>query len=508
MKKLELSPHFTEEAIEIEAGKRKKYWSLEKVSEERWIELSKEIASGKWTLFGLWGSPQKVNMVLLDESQSKLQVIELETPLGKFPSVAIEVPSAARLERTIHDLFGLIPEGSFDNRPWLDHGKWQLRFPLGSILPPDEQKPYPFFLSEGENLHQIPVGPVHAGIIEPGHFRFTMGGEIVVRMEERLGYTHKGIEKLFFEASIERGAEIAARISGDATVAYSYAYALAVEEAMGITPSPRAVWLRALMAEMERMANHFGDIGAICNDAAFPRILSRCAVLREKILRFSKDFFGHRLMMGSIVPGGLKVDLSKEGKENLYRLLEEINEELCSIKYFYDSKNSLQDRTVGTGVLNARSAKLFGAGGFIGRASGRNFDARKCFAYPPYDKLSFESPLLEAGDVNARVWIRILEIEQSSFLIEQILNNLPSGSTLSVIKESKVCGQGLAVVESFRGDILLWIEIEKGKISRCHPRDPSWFQWPLLEKVIVGAVVADFPLCNKSFNCSYSGHDL
>ncbi|WP_242524323.1 hydrogenase large subunit [Methylacidiphilum caldifontis] len=505
-KRLIFDPSSLERTL-IEPIEKEKFWSFNEINEEQWVALCGEPMKTKYSLFGLWGSPQKIDVALLDEMEPKIHVFELKCPEAKFPSIAKAYPAAIRLERAAYDLFGLKAEGSFDNRPWLDHGKWSVRFPLGDVHPSAEEKPYIFFPTKGESLHQIPVGPVHAGIIEPGHFRFTMAGEIVVRMEERLGYTHKGIESLFLDQPIERGAEIAGRISGDSTVAYAYGYALAAEEALGIVPPPRASWLRALMAELERMANHFGDIGAICNDAAFPRILSRCAILREKILRSAQCCFGHRLMMDRIVPGGVKEDLQAEGAKAIQELIKEIREEISCLKDFYDSKNSLQDRMVGTGILSKEAAKLFAAGGFIGRASGRHFDVRKFFPYCPYDQLSFDVPVLEDGDVNARVWIRILEIEQSIKLLEQILEGLPLGS-LYQDGSDRESGKGLAVVESFRGDLLIWVEIDKKKISRCHPRDPSWFQWPLLEEVISGAIVADFPLCNKSFNCSYSGHDL
>ncbi|ACD82572.1 Formate hydrogenlyase subunit 5 [Methylacidiphilum infernorum V4] len=508
MKKLTSSSPSSGLLTRVEPREKEKFWSFEEIEEKRWLALGREPLKTEFSLFGLWGAPQTVYLALLDRGGSKISLFGLQVPEGKFPSVAVAYPSAARLERALYDLFGLQAQGSLDSRPWLDHGKWGVRFPMGDSYPDGEEKLYSFFPARGESLHQVPVGPVHAGIIEPGHFRFTMSGEIVVRMEERLGYTHKGIESLFSGASIDKGMEIAGRISGDSTVAYAYGYALAVEEALGISPPPRAEWIRALMAELERMANHFGDVGAICNDAAFPRILSRCALLREKILRCAQSCFGHRLMRDKIVVGGVKEDLNAEGLSRIRELLETIKEEVVCLKDFYDSKNSLQDRTVGTGVLDRRLAELFGAGGFIGRASGRNFDSRKAFAYKPYDSLSFEVPVLEDGDVNARVWIRILEIEQSVKLLEQILEGMPPGSICAERIGGEGSGKGLSVVESFRGDILTWIEIYNGKIIRCHPRDPSWFQWPLLEKVIVGGVIADFPLCNKSFNCSYSGHDL
>jgi Ni,Fe-hydrogenase III large subunit len=328
-------------------------------------------------------------------------------------------------------------------------------------------------------------------------------------LEERLGYTHKGIEGLMAGADLDRAAQLAGRISGDSTVAYAFAFARAVESALGIEPPPRALWLRALMAELERLANHLGDIGAICNDAAFALMLAHCGVLRERVLRAGDAAFGHRMMRDRIVPGGITDDLSDEGTTAIRALIAEIRERFPALVNLYDNTASLQDRTVGTGRLSMELARQYGAGGYIGRASGRAFDARRSLGYPPYDDLTFDVPVLGEGDVNARVWIRIREVEQSLSLVEQILQRLPDGAIRIDVLDAAETREGMALVEGFRGDILVWLRIAKGgMIERCHMRDPSWFQWPLLEAAIEGNIVADFPLCNKSFNCSYSGHDL
>ena len=281
---------------------------------------------------------------------------------------------------------------------------------------------YAFLPAEGESLHQIPVGPVHAGIIEPGHFRFTASGETVVRLEERLGYAHKGIESLMAGASIERAAKLAARTSGDSTVAYGIAFAHAVEAALGAEVPPRARYLRALMAELERLANHLGDIGAICNDASFAIMHVHCGALREVVLRAADSCFGHRLMMDRVVPGGVAVDLRPDSLASLKALLEHVRRRFPRLIELYDNTASLQDRTVGTGIVHAALVQQFGAGGYVGRASGRTFDARKTPGYPPYDQLDFEAPTLIEGDVNARVWIRIREVEQSLALIDQLID--------------------------------------------------------------------------------------
>jgi Ni,Fe-hydrogenase III large subunit len=482
-------------------------WPRVMVDADIWQGIAGQLAASQWTLSGLWGDSGAVHMALLDEGKSDIAIVSLECPDGRFPSVAQYHPPAIRLERTIRDLFGLEPENAPDSRPWLDHGRWGMCYPLGARTQGVDTEPYAFLPAEGESLHQIAVGPVHAGIIEPGHFRFHANGEAIVRLEARLGYTHKGIEALMQGADLERAAKLAGRVSGDSTVAYAIAFARAAEAALATEAPARAHWLRALMAELERLANHFGDIGAICNDASFSLMHAHCAILRERVLRAADECFGHRLMRDCVVPGGVVADLDIKNIPALRTLLTEIGKRFPALVELYDNTASLQDRTVTTGILKPTLAQQFGVGGYVGRASGRAFDARRAFAYPPYDQLSFEVPVLSEGDVNARVWVRIHEVKQSLSLIEQILANLPDGAIRSELPHG--AGEGLAVVEGFRGDVLVWMRLDgEGRVARCHLRDPSWFQWPLLEAAIEGNIVADFPICNKSFNCSYSGCDL
>ncbi len=485
-------------------------WPRVIVTADTWRDVAGAIAAGRATLLGLWGDAGAsfaVHMAMSGEAANDIAVASLECPQGTFPSVGALHPPAIRLERAIQSLYGLRPDGAPDARPWLDLGFWGMQHPLGKRLPaPDARSAYAFLPTEGESLHQIPVGPVHAGIIEPGHFRFTASGETVVRLEQRLGYVHKGIESLMAGASIERAAKLAARTSGDSTVAYGIAFAHAVEAALGVKVPQRAQYLRALMAELERLANHFGDIGAICNDASFSLMHAHCGALRELVLRAAQGCFGHRLMIDQVVPGGVAADLSTDSLTSVKELLKHVRRRFPSLIELYDDTASLQDRTVGTGIVHGDLVRQFGTGGYVGRASGRAFDARKTPGYPPYDCVDFDVPVLNEGDVNARVWIRIREVEQSLALIDQLIERLPAGPIAATINEAG--GEGLAFAESFRGDVLVWIRIDGGRVSRCHLRDPSWFQWPLLEAAIEGNIVADFPLCNKSFNCSYSWHDL
>ena len=461
------------------------------VHTDEWQEATRRLSAGEVTLLSLWGEAGRVHMALHDND---VVVLTLDCPNNSYPSVGARHAPAIRLERAARDLFGLDAVGLPDTRPWLDHGA--------------NPTAYPFLPVEGESLHQIPVGPVHAGIIEPGHFRFTADGETVVRLEQRLGYVHKGIDHLMHGASIARAAQLAGRTSGDSTVAYAFAFARAVEAALGVEPPERAIWLRGVMAELERIANHLGDFGAICNDASFSIMLAHCGILRERVLRCAASCFGHRLMMDCVVPGGVAVDLPPEGDSGIRMLIDEIRARFPELVELYDRTASLQDRTVGTGILSAELARRFGAGGYVGRASGRTFDARKSIGYAPYDRLRFDVPVLTEGDVNARVWIRIKEIDASLSLLEQMLDQLPRGDARTAI-DATGPGEGIALAEAFRGDVLVWLRLDTtGHVDRCHLRDASWFQWPLLEAAIEGNIVADFPLCNKSFNCSYSGHDL
>jgi Ni,Fe-hydrogenase III large subunit len=350
--------------------------------------------------------------------------------------------------------------------------------PLGESSPPGVALPsYRFLEAEGPSLHQIPVGPVHAGIIEPGHFRFTASGETVVRLEERLGYTHKGTEKLLSGKPIEEAARIAARVSGDSTVAYSLVFARAVEAALKVRAPPRAVCLRAVMAELERIANHLGDVGAICNDAAFSMMHAECGILREATLRASAIAFGHRLMMDRVVPGGVAVELEPLGVEAILSLTQRLRRQFPELVELYDNTASLQDRTVGTGIVSTALAAEFAAPGCVGRASGRSFDARTCLPYPPYDVAGVEIAARPEGDVDARIWVRIQEIQHSIGWLEKALVALPTGPVRVPVPTEPVTSvkvEGAALVEGFRGDVLGYIRIGAGgRIERCHLRDPS-----------------------------------
>jgi len=462
-----------------------------------WTALAQGCAAGSHDLSALWADGGRVRMAL--SGGGLRAIVSLGTEDGVYPSVAAHHVPAMRLERAMRDLHGVRPLGLPDSRPWLDHGRW-----------PGRENParYEFLTAEGEGLHQIAVGPVHAGIIEPGHFRFTANGETVVRLEERLGFVHKGVEGLLAGADIARGAGIVGRISGDSTVAYAWAFARAVEAALGWTVPPRAVLLRGIMAELERLAHHINDVGAICNDASVLTINARCTLQREDVLAVTAACFGHRLMMDRVVPGGVAADLSGDGAGRIRGLLARLEETRAEILRVYDSMPSLQDRTVTTGIASPELVRQYAAGGFVGRAAGRAFDARRNFPYAPYDELPFDLRTRTTSDVDARLLVRMDEIVESLKIVGLMLDRMAPGDLMGG-RPALAAGEGAALVEAFRGDVFMSVRIAAdGRLARVHARDASWFQWPILEAAVEGNIVADFPLCNKSFNCSYSGHDL
>jgi Ni,Fe-hydrogenase III large subunit len=459
-------------------------------------------------LLSLWAEPGLVHAAFHQPNEGVL-LASLAVPERHYPALSPVRAGAVRFERMIRDLWGHTAEGGVDLRPWLDHGRWPVMAPMSPrpvavTTPP----PQPEFLAvEGEGVHQIPVGPVHAGVIEPGHFRFHVQGETVVRLEERLGYLHKGTLSLMLGKSPRLAARFAARLSGDSTVAHSWAFASAAEHAVGLVVPPRAVLLRAIAAELERIHNHLNDIGFVCNDASFAWLHARCGLLREGVLRAAALAFGHRLMMDLVVPGGVARDLAPGGDTAIRVALNAVVAELPDLMKVYESHASLQDRVVSTGQVMPELAARFAVGGHVGRASGRGFDSRKLPGYAPYNTMAFTVPVLDTGDVDARVRIRIAEVQQSAALTESLLARLLPGDLK--VDFPQAGGEGVGMVEAFRGDALHWVQLDDGGLIRAvFMRDQSWLQWPLLEAAIEGNIVADFPLCNKSFNCSYSGVDL
>jgi Ni,Fe-hydrogenase III large subunit/Ni,Fe-hydrogenase III component G len=444
-------------------------------------------------------------------------VVKTEAPADEpfFPSLTKKFAAAYRFERQIQSLMGLTANGNPDDRPWIKHEDWPAdAWPLRKTSDASKRLPrvhgeYRWIRAEGEGVYEIPVGPVHAGIIEPGHFRFQAVGEDILNLEEKLGYVHKGIEKRFETLSWQDAPRLAARVSGDTTVAHSLGYARAVEALTGCIVPDRAHWLRALFLERERVANHLGDLGAICNDVAFAFLLYQLHRLKELVVRTNLRLFGHRFMMDRIVPGGVAVDVTAEGAKDILSELECVETEFERLVTIYDENASVEDRVRDTGILTSEKARDLGVVGFVARASGLNLDCRIHHPFPPYDAITVSVPVLVSGDAHARAWVRVEEIRDSLRIIREILKTLPGGHIAVPLDAPLPDRTGFSAVEGWRGEILYWIQSgPAGELNRCMVRDPSSVNWLGLEQCIHGNIVPDFPLCNKSFNQSYSGNDL
>ncbi|MDD5028286.1 MAG: NADH-quinone oxidoreductase subunit C [Rhodoferax sp.] len=440
---------------------------------------------------------------------------------GASPHIASHTPfyaGADRLERHVHDLLGIVFDDHPDQRRWCRHQAWgEADFPLRRDVTVQGQPPaqtpadqhYNFLLAQGGGVYEIPVGPVHAGIIEPGHFRFQAVGETVLRLEERLGYTHKGVEKIAQGRDAAALARLAGRVSGDSTVAHTWAACQAMERAAQLELPPRAYFLRALMCERERVANHLGDLGAMLNDIGFAFGAMQFGRLRELWQRMSNDVFGHRFMMDCIRPGGVARDLAQPFAASLRVQTDAVREQVQRLMSIINSLPSVADRVRGAGILKPEYARALGCLGFVGRACGHNVDVRRDAPYPPYDQLEVTTPLHHFGDVNARARVRLEEMTVSFDLLDSLLDDLPGGACSVAWRAPAANAEGLGLVEGWRGEILSYVRFgEAGRIACFFPRDPSWTTWPALELLIHDNIVPDFPVCNKSVNGSYSGVDL
>ncbi len=463
-----------------------------------WIRAARDLADAGGCLLSLWSTRPSstasamVRAAVLIDGRALVLELSIADLALSYPSLREIFPSAGRMQRAAFDLLDIRSDDA-DQRPWLRHA--------------DEG--YAFIRVEGEGVHEIPVGPVHAGIIEPGHFRFSTVGEKVLRLEQRLGYVHKGIEWRFEQMSLLEGHRLAARVSGDSAVAYSWAYCQALEGLAGVTPPPRALWLRALCLELERLQNHLGDLGALGNDAGFAFGLTQFSRLKELLTRAIEAALGRRYLMDTIVPGGMASDLRESGEGPLANCVASIAQSVIKLRRIYDDHGGVRDRFAGAGCVAPALAKRLGLIGLAGRASGQALDLRSDGAWAPYDELAPVKIAREEGDVAARVAVRFDELRESCRLIGQILGTLPPGPWLDPV--GVPYGQALAIglIEGWRGPVMIALESgPNGTIRRCHPQDPSWQNWPVLEHAIIGNIVPDFPLINKSFNLSYSGHDL
>jgi Ni,Fe-hydrogenase III large subunit len=408
---------------------------------------------------------------------------------GAIPSVVPAALAANWYERELHERFGVEIHGHPDLRPLVHH-----------------PRDYRFQEVKGVGVCEVPVGPVHAGIIEPGHFRFSVVGDTVLHLELRHFFTHKGTEKLFEGAPIMSGPVLAECVSGDNCFAHAVAYCQSVENAFDISVPPRGRALRLIGLELERLMAHIGDVGALCGDVGCAVPAAYTARIKEALLQASVRFLGTRFWRGVAVPGGVRRDVSTENAMELGKAVSQAAADFAEIAQIILDMPSLQNRFEKTGVVSRNIARDLAAVGPVARASGIKLDVRRDHPYGFYRKISVEVPTLRHGDVLARAQIRIEEARVSARLIQDTINELASG-IVSVPVPSGGSAEGFSAVESPRGELLYWIRIRDGNVVRCHIKSPSFQNWPVLPFAMPGNIIADFPLINKSFNLSYSGCD-
>ncbi len=434
----------------------------------------------------------------------------LSSPVtGPIPSATPITPSAAWYERELHDQYGIECVGHPDPRRLLFHENWPENVhPMiddASHVPWAEGQP-PFLKVQGDGVCEVPVGPIHAGIIEPGHFRFSVVGDTVLHLELRHFYTHKGTEKLFEHTPVMDGVMIAESVSGDNCFSHAVAYCQAIESAFGIAVPPRAQAIRLIGLELERMIAHIADVGALCGDVAFSVPAAYTARIKETLLRASTRFFGTRFWRGMAVPGGVTRDLSSAETCEFGKMVTAAARDFAQMARLILHTSSVQNRFESTGILTAEIARQLGIVGPVARASGIRLDVRCDHPSGRYRDINVDIPLYKYGDVLARARIRIDETAISMHLINETLKELPAGSVLVPAPHSGNA-EALSAVESPRGELLYWVRIRDGKITRCHIKSPSFQNWPALPLAVPGNIIADFPLINKSFNLSYSGCD-
>lgn len=490
-----------------------------RVDRDQWYSAAKELRQTGAELLTLWGTDDRdrndcFHMYAVYLSADGVVVVKhpIDTSTLTYPDIGNLFPAARRMQRATYDLLGIAADAT-DRRGWLRHDGWpDTVFPLRRDAEqqpgPGASAPYPFVSVTGDGVHEIPVGPVHAGTIEPGHFRFSIVGEKVLRLEERLGYTHKGVAKRFEQLAQTEGHRLAARLSGDSAVAFSWAYCTAIEAVTHVECPPRAAALRAVALELERVANHLGDLGALGNDAGFAFGLVQFSRLKEDLLRKNSAAFGARYLLDYVIPGGVAVDMVPSSRQSLLEQCAGIEKEIRALRTIYDEHPGLQDRFRGTGRLERLTAIELGAIGLAGRASGIARDLRVDHPWEPYALLQTRLAAQTSGDVAARVQVRFDEALESLRLCNMLLRELPSGPIWIPVPIAEAYRLGMGIIESWRGPVIIALEAGiEGAIRRCHAHDPSWQNWPLLEYAIMGNIVPDFPLINKSFNLSYTGHD-
>jgi len=457
------------------------------------------------------GDCYRVVYVLVRGTDDQRVELVLRTPIDEpaIPSLAAVDYATGRFEREIRDLYGITPIGHPLQARLVRHGHWpQGWYPMRrNAGPPPEFEPdvgsFPFLEVEGEGVYEIPVGPVHAGVIEPGHFRFSVVGETILRMKARLWFVHRGVEKLFEGRRPQDGIELAERISGDTAVGHSLAYAMAVESAAHVEIGEQDRLVRALLLELERMHNHVADLGALANDVGYGLVNAHASRLRESLLRLNKATTGHRLLRGAVTIGGARLIALPD-----LDLVASVAAEVAELAELTLANATVRDRFTGTALLSPDAARGLGTLGYVARASGVDVDARR--DHPFVDLGERLSVVVEpAGDVLARYMVRVREFEVSAQLVTDLVARLGGASGQGRQVDPHQAGSGLGLVEGWRGAIMHRVELDgSGVLSRLKVVDPSFFNWPALPVALADTIVPDFPLVNKSFNQSYAGNDL
>lgn len=441
--------------------------------------------------------------------------IETEPSDPSFLSISAKVPAAALYEREIHDLFGLNPLDHPNPKRLVFHGNWPRgKYPLRKEFQASHRLPFAdeemeFSQLQGAGVFEIPVGPVHAGIIEPGHFRFSLAGEPIMNLEAQLYFVHKGIEKLCEGKTIEQVFYLSERISGDETFSNSLAYCQAIEQIADIQIPARAAYTRVLFAELERLTSHFGDLAGVCLDVAYGFAAFQFRMMRGWAYRIADELCGMRFLRSVNTPGGIRKDFAAGKEETLVSLLLEIKKELEDTADIILHNSLFVDRIENTGILKYKTAADLNAVGPGGRASGIPYDVRKVFPYAAYSALEFQIPQQTDGDVSSRVKVKLEECFESISLMLQALEKMPSGEYKSEMKAPEPYRSAVGMTESPRGENVHYVMMgENQTLLRYKVRTPSFCNWPALCHAVQGNVVPDFPLINKSFNLSYAGNDL
>jgi Ni,Fe-hydrogenase III large subunit/Ni,Fe-hydrogenase III component G len=438
--------------------------------------------------------------------------INIDETFPRFATLTHKIPAANWYEREIQDMFGLVPDGHTDPRRLIHFEDWPSgQFPLRKDFdirtkPERVKGEYVYRRVDGEGVYEIPVGPVHAGVIEPGHFRFSVAGEPILNLEIRHFYTHKGVEKLFESMNLDKAVFLAERISGDNSVAHAVAFCQAVEKIAGVDIPPRAKYIRTILLELERIYNHFGDIAGIATDVAYPFGAAHASRLKERVMQLNEKVTGSRLLRGMNTAGGVRRDIGDKN-EMISKELSSLQNNFRELMEQLISSPSVADRIETTGRISSEIAKGLHVIGPAGRASGIDRDTRRDHPYAAYQELEFKVPVRKAGDVNARTLVRADEVYESIALIQQALSRLPEGDIKTVLNKIPD-GYALGYSEAPRGETLYWVHISNNRIERCKVRDPSFCNWLAIEYAVLDNIVPDFPIINKSLSLSYSGNDM